>query len=131
MRPHGRAVIGLFVVLLSLLGPQSAPTFPLLSDEWEHARIAFLTLHWPWTKLSILPSNVAGNMNSNFNMNFLKGSIGLCICGVLLVVPDGPISAIMGAFQHWQRYSKSQVEPLGQSIELSSLIVASRLLYIL
>jgi hypothetical protein len=82
-------------------------------------------------KVILLPSNVAGNMNSNFNMNSLKGSIGLCVCGLLLVVPDGPISAIMGAFQHWQRYSKSQVEPLGQSTELSPLIVASRLPYVL
>jgi len=70
-------------------------------------------------------------MNGNFNMNSLEGYIGLGICGVLLVVPGGPISAIMAAFQHWQRYFKSKAEPLGQSTELSPLIVASRLAYIL
>jgi hypothetical protein len=64
-------------------------------------------------------------------MNSLKGSIGLCTCEVLLVAPDAPFSAIMAAFQHWQRYSKSQVEPLGQRTELSPLIVASRLPYII
>ena len=69
--------------------------------------------HPPWTLLAIgkvVPPtiNVAGNVNSTFR-NALEDFIELSIYGMLLVVPDGPISAIMAAFRHWQRYPKSQV----------------------
>ena len=92
--------------------------------------------HPPWTLLAIgkvVPPtiNVAGNVNSTFSMSALEDFIEPSICGMLLVVPDGPISAIMAAFRHWRRYPKSQVEPLGQSTKLSPSIVASSSSYIL
>ncbi len=45
------------------------------------------------------------NVNAYFNVDsLLEGSIWIFICGALLVVPDGPVSAIMAASQHRQRY---------------------------
>lgn len=90
----------LFVVLLSLLDRQSAPTFPMFPIESPHARVLFSPSPLATDKVVPPTIKVAGNVNSNFNVNSLEGYIEPCICGVLLFVPDGSLSAIMTTIRH-------------------------------
>ena len=55
--------------------------FSMFSDERAPTRIAFLTLPPAWTELSLLPSNVAGNVNSKFDMTHWRVVLGYASVG--------------------------------------------------